>query len=147
MNIETKYHDTIQIEANQIYTFQRGIPGFPEEHQFTILQLTDDGMYQVLQSINTPMLAFVITNPFAFLANYEFTLDEPTVEQLHLENEEEAQIFVIVTVTDPFDQSTANFQAPIICNVRTKEGKQVVLNEGNYAMKQPLITKTAAEKG
>ena len=66
MKISTKYFGEITINEEEILTFESGIPGFLDEKQFIIQMLTDDGLYSVLQSVTTPELAFVITDPFFF---------------------------------------------------------------------------------
>ena len=37
MKIETKYHGEVDITTDDIWTFAKGIPGFPKEKQFAVL--------------------------------------------------------------------------------------------------------------
>ncbi|MCI1592501.1 flagellar assembly protein FliW [Heyndrickxia oleronia] len=141
MKIQTKYHGEIDIEEKDILRFIKGIPGFPDEKKFILLGLPEQDMFSIMQSVNTPDLAFVLTSPFRFIEKYEFTLDEHTLEQLEIENQEDISIFSIVTIQDPFEKTTTNLQAPIILNVKNNQAKQVILNDTEYKIKHSLFEK------
>jgi len=143
MYIQTKYHGEVEILENDILTNEKGIPGFPDEKKFTLLPLPDMTAVSIMQSLETAGLAFVIADPYSFFDKYEFTLDENTVEQLEIKSDADVSAFVILTVRDPFEKSTANLQAPIIVNIKTYAAKQVILNNENYQTKHPLFGQLA----
>ncbi|MBT2685453.1 flagellar assembly protein FliW [Bacillus sp. ISL-37] len=143
MKINTKYHGEVEVE--DILTFEKGIPGFVEEKQFALLPLSDDESYVVLQSVSTPGLAFVLTNPFHFKKEYDFQLEDATVEELNLESEKDVAVYSILTVQDPFEKTTANLQAPIIINQRNRKAKQVILHNEQYKTKHPIFKKAEAK--
>lgn len=148
MKIKTKYHGEITIDERQIIHFENGLPGFLEEKQFIILPLTDDQIYLILQSIQTPEIAFVITNPFFFYKDYEFKLEDGVVEQLGIKDPVDVQVFNILTIYDPFEKTTINLQAPIVINTKNNRAKQVILNYDHYTTREPLFQKTEVkEKG
>ncbi|MFT9598157.1 flagellar assembly protein FliW [Mesobacillus sp.] len=143
MKINTKYHGEVEVE--EILTFEKGIPGFVEEKQFALLPLSDDESYFVLQSVSTPGLAFVLTNPFHFMKEYDFQLEDATVEELSLESEKDVAVYTILTVQDPFERTTANLQAPIIINQTNRKAKQVILHNEQYKTKHPIFNKVEAK--
>ncbi|PLT35706.1 flagellar assembly protein FliW [Bacillus sp. V5-8f] len=145
MKLFTKYHGETEVEENKIITFEKGLPGFGEETSFTILPLAEEADLFILQSTQTPGLAFVISTPFSFFKEYDFTLDDATVEQLQLESTEQVQVFSILTVQDPFEKTTANLQAPIVISSVKRLAKQVILNHPDYKTKHPLFV-TAKER-
>lgn len=148
MKIKTKYHGEITIDERQIIHFENGLPGFLEEKQFIILPLTDNQIYLILQSIQTPEIAFVITNPFFFYKDYEFKLEDGVVEQLEIKEPGDVQVFNILTIYDPFEKTTINLQAPIVINIKNNRAKQVILNYDHYTTREPLFQKTEVkEKG
>lgn len=148
MKIKTKYHGEITIDERQIIHFENGLPGFLEEKQFVILPLTDNQIYLILQSIQTPEIAFVITNPFFFYKDYEFKLEDGVVEQLGIKEPGDVQVLNILTIHDPFEKTTINLQAPIIINTKNNRAKQVILNYDHYTTREPLFQKTEVkEKG
>lgn len=147
MKIQTKYHGNITIAKEDIWQFATGLPGFLDEHQFVVLPLPDNEFFFILQSVQTPTLGFVITNPFSFFRDYNVKLDDITIEQLDIHNEADVQVQTILTVQDPFSNSTANLQAPLILNVRNKQAKQIIMNDEHYRTKHPLFKETAIEAG
>lgn len=140
MLIQTKYHGEITIQETDIIYFEKGLPGFPEEKSFTFIDLTDDHLYQIMQSTNEPEVAFIITDPFFFKKNYDFILEDAVVENLEIKEPKDVKVYVIVTPSEPFNKSTANLQAPVIINVKNKKAKQVILSNTSYKSKHPLFT-------
>ncbi|WP_191560064.1 flagellar assembly protein FliW [Metabacillus idriensis] len=139
MNIQTKYHGELDIKEEQVITFEQGIPGFLEEKAFVLLPLDEETSFFILQSIQTAGIAFVVTSPFFFFKDYEFDLDEASKERLNIQSEQDVEVYVILTVKEPFNESTANLQGPIILNRETKLGKQLILNQTEYTTKHRIV--------
>ncbi|MFS0864953.1 flagellar assembly protein FliW [Fredinandcohnia sp. 179-A 10B2 NHS] len=144
MKLHTKYHGEISIEETEIITFENGIPGFLEEKKFVFLPFGDDSVFFIMQSVGTSELAFVVASPFAFFNEYDFTLEEQVVEQLQLDSEKDVTVYVILTVQEPFDRSTANLQGPVVVNNKMKLGKQVILTNTSYQTKHLIFKKDKA---
>ncbi|QFT90646.1 Flagellar assembly factor FliW [Bacillus sp. THAF10] len=145
MKIETKYHGLVECNAEEFVQFPSGLPGFQEEKKFLILPFSDDGTFFILQSVSTPGLGFVLTNPFPFYPEYDFKLDEQTVEALKLESEKDVVVYTVLTMADPFHLTTANLQAPIVVNTKKKIGKQVILTGTSYQTKHKLFVEKLAK--
>lgn len=146
MKINTCYHGEVTIQESDIIHFKNGIPGFEEEKQFVLLPLTEEPIYFALQSKNKQDLAFIVTNPFVFFHDYEFTLEGSTIKALAIEDNTTLDIYVILTVADPFEETTANLQGPIIINKEYHQAKQVVVNHTKYSTKHLLPTGLKGEK-
>ncbi|WP_108669002.1 flagellar assembly protein FliW [Peribacillus acanthi] len=138
MKINTKYHETIEIDENLVIHFDNGIPGLPEYKRFVLLPLSDDGVYQVLQSLDNQEIGFVVVNPFFVKPDYDITLDDKTVQQLEIENEIDVNLVSIITLRDPFNNSTLNLAAPVVVNITNRKAKQVILQNTNYSIREPL---------
>ncbi|MFC0477859.1 flagellar assembly protein FliW [Robertmurraya beringensis] len=141
MELRTKYHGTIEIDQSNYIYFSNGIPGFHEEIQFVILPLEEDETFYIMQSVNTPTLAFVMINPFAYYHNYDFILDESVVECLKIDALADVLVYSILTVQDPFKNTTVNLQAPVIINTKNNFGKQIILNNEKYLTRHKLVEK------
>lgn len=138
MQIDTKFHGNITILEEQQWVFPKGLPGFEDEKSFVLLPIEGNEFFQVLQSTKTAYIAFIVANPFTFLESYSFKIDDPTIELLKIEKQEEVFILTILNLQDPFEQSTMNLQAPLIFHVNEKKAKQMILNDGQYSMKHPI---------
>lgn len=145
MQLETKFHGKITIEEAQLWTFPKGLPGFEEELSFVLLPIEGNDFFQVFQSTKTPSIAFIVANPYTIIADYTFTIDEPTIELLNIQEEKDVMVLNVLTIKEPFETSTINLQAPIIFQVNNKKGKQMILNETTYSMRHPIESKTKRE--
>jgi len=139
MKIETRYLGRVDIEADKIMTFPSGLPGFSDKHDFVLLNFSKNDNFQVLQSIDDKDLAFIVTNPYQFYQDYEFKLDDSIRDTLDINKIEDVLVFSIVTLQETLSQSTINLKAPLILNRYSKLGKQYILNDDTYSMKQALV--------
>lgn len=147
MKLQTKYLEEVDInEADTIY-FKNGIPGFIEETKFVLLDLPDNPLFQILQSVKSQSVAFILTNPHQIYKNYAFEIDDNTVDSLGIESEHDVAILSIVTLGQSFEKSTLNLKAPIIINPNKKNGKQLILNIDELPTKAPIMPAKSADKG
>lgn len=147
MKLGTKYGGEIIIDHSHMIQFPAGIPGFEEEKEFVLMDMSHVGnvAFQALQSIHTPSLAFIVIDPYMLTSAYEFTLDDATIERMAIKHIEDVIVRVIVTVKSPFEQSSLNLKAPIVINTREKQGKQCIIETDEYATKTPLASFVSSE--
>ncbi|NIQ03995.1 MAG: flagellar assembly protein FliW [Nitrospinaceae bacterium] len=144
-----KYYSTrlgeFELEDDEILHFPEGLYGFVQETRFALFPLDDqiNSPLLWLQSLNTPELAFVVTDPFLYKPGYEVTLTAEDRCQIQLEEEEAFETWVIVTVPEDFRKMTANFLAPLVINPRKKIGRQFVLTRQDYDTKHYLLPDAA----
>ena len=65
--INTLRFGELEIEEQDVVRFADGIPAFEDEHEFVLLPYEEGTPYMFLQSMMTPELAFLMTDPFVFL--------------------------------------------------------------------------------
>jgi flagellar assembly factor FliW len=144
MKILTKYHGEVEIEESKIIHFPQGIPSFLDEHQFYFLPFAEEGPFMIMQSVQTSGLAFVVVSPFDFFKDYEVKLTDQVIELLEIEKQEDVALFVLLTIQEPFQNTTANLQGPIVINNTKKIGKQVILSDSDYRTKHLLISQLSS---
>lgn len=144
MTIQTKFHGSIELIPEDVYTFENGLPGFPDEKQFMILPLEETTLL-VLQSVSTSEVAFIITSPFEVFPDYNVRLSDDVLTSLQINAEEDVVVYAILTVQEPFTNTTVNLQAPIIINTKKKLAKQYITNDTSFSMRQPLIPNQEAK--
>lgn len=130
MNIETKFIGEVEINEQDILTFEEGILGFVEQTKYVLLPLDPDLPITLLQSTENPELGFIVAYPFAFKHDYAFDLTEQDKQDLKVTKEADALVYSIVTLKESFEESTLNLLAPIVVNINEKRGKQIVLQDG-----------------
>ncbi|WP_353947454.1 flagellar assembly protein FliW [Sporolactobacillus sp. Y61] len=144
MNIQTKYYGMQQIDEQQIISFSSGLPGFADDKRFIIQPFGE--AFSILQSVDHPDVAFIITSPFLFFNAYSIHLPDVFVRQLDVRSRQEVSVWVIVSVQDPFTESTVNLKAPVIINTRKKTGKQYIPDHSPYSLRQRLTDDVAAKR-
>jgi len=124
--------------------FASGLPGFPDARRFVLVRLGDDlSPFSVLRSLDDGTdLEFVVTHPGLFFPDYAPELDDDTADRLELKSADDALLLVIVTVTDPVAESTANLLGPIVVNRHTRAAAQAVLGASGYDTREALVPST-----
>lgn len=138
MNTKTKYLGEVIIEDINKIHFSTGLPGFADEMEFVLLDLPGNAAFQILQSVLTENVAFIVTNPYHFYQDYAFELDDASIENLQIESEKDVAVFSIVTLKSPFEKSTLNLKAPVIINSTKRRGKQYILATDEYPSKASI---------
>ena len=139
MKIETARFGTMEIEEEKIITFKEGIPGFPEEKEFIIVLNDDETPISFLQSISTAELSFVIIDPFKVYTDYDFLIPDTVQETLEIQEVEDVMVFSMVTIPEDIKKMTSNLMAPIIINIKSKLGKQIILENAEYTTKHYIL--------
>lgn len=147
MKIQTKFHGELEIQASNTWNFPKGIPGFENENEFTILPIEGNDAFQVLQSTNTPAIAFIVANPYTIVEDYSFNIDEPTIDLLEIKKQEDIFVLGVLSLKEPFEKSTLNLQAPLIFQSTTKKAKQMIINENTFSVRHPIGAQVTAAEG
>lgn len=146
--VYTSRFGEIEVDEQKIVWFKNGIPAFEDEHEFIILPYEEESPYYFMQSLTTPDLAFLLTIPFLFFPDYSFELDDESIKELDIQNQENVFYYSMVTIPNgSIRYMTANLVAPIVLNGANMQAKQVVLEKSNYTTKHRLFPEPAKKEG
>jgi flagellar assembly factor FliW len=146
--VYTSRFGEIEVDEKKIVHFKNGIPAFEDEHEFVILPYEDESPYYFMQSVKTPDLAFLLTIPFLFFNDYTFEIDESTVKELDIKNQDAVFFYSMITIPNgSIRYMTANLVAPIVLNADNMQAKQVVLEKSNYTTKHRLFPESDKKEG
>lgn len=123
-----------------VLRFEDGIPGFTGARRFVLSDLTDDGTFQLLRSVDDPDLSLVVTSPWLFFPDYAPELPDIDQSVLGITDPAEAIVFCSVIAEDT-DELLLNLRAPFIANGRTRDARQVILEDESL----PLRASVTAE--
>lgn len=138
--IATNRFGLLEVEESKIVHFPKGIPAFEEEHEFVIVPYEEESPYFFLQSAQRAELAFLLTEPFVFFSDYTVEIDDATINELGIKNNENVEIYTILTIPNgSVRYMTANLLAPIIINTENMQAKQIVMDKSNYKTKHRLF--------
>ncbi|UOQ94397.1 flagellar assembly protein FliW [Halobacillus shinanisalinarum] len=138
MKIETKYFGIVEVEENEKIRFEQGLPGFEGYRSFVLLPVDETGVYYALQSCEEPSVSLIVVSPYLFYKAYEFELGEQMQLDLGIGKPDDVVVYSVVTLREPFKESTINLQAPIIVNVNNGKAKQLILVDEVYQTRHSL---------
>jgi flagellar assembly factor FliW len=141
MKYETARFGSLEIQDKDILFFPDALYGFDCEKEFALLPLDSniESPMEWLQSLRTRELAFIVTDPFLFVPEYEMVLSDSERTQLKIESTESVIVRVIVTIPKVHTEMTANLVAPLVIHQKNRLAKQTVLTSAEYDTKHPLI--------
>ena len=141
MKLETTRFGTIDIEEKKIIEFSDGLYGFEKERRFTFLPFNPnvESPMEWMQSILSPHLAFVVTDPYLYVPDYKLKLLEEDKKKVGLELDESFLTRSIVTIPENYAEMTANLVAPLVINSNKGVAKQFVLTTMEYDTRHYLL--------
>jgi flagellar assembly factor FliW len=127
----------MDVDESRLLRFPQGILGFPQQHEYALIQTSEQSDFYWLQSVDRADLAFVVCDPRLMVPDYRVSIKAEELEHIGLESPEVAQVFVIVNKIE--DTLTGNLQGPLVINSSTLTGKQLVLSVRRYSTRHPLM--------
>ena len=122
-----------------LLSFPKGLLGFPELQSFRLYEPQDGYPLKFLQSNERPEVSFICIDPAAVRRDYQVPLTPEEAETLGLEAPSDALILTIVVVPENPRQMTTNLAGPLIINVRTRQGRQIILSSETYPLRCPIL--------
>ncbi len=139
------------VAQDKIIHFPRGLMGYEDQHEFTLLQIRPDAPFLVLQSMQDSRLGLLVADPYCFMDEYQIRVNEAEQKLLNISSREQVAILVTVSIPPGKPEKTAlNLSGPILVNQEAKLGLQVPQVEGMYPAQlfihQPHQAQTPPQK-
>ena len=146
MKIQTSRFGILDVSDENLLNFSLGLVGFPACRRFVVLDAGKDSDYQWFQSVDEPTLAFVIMDVHLLQPDFRVDVPDEGLRELDITQTDTVLIMVVVTIPpgNP-DLATANLRAPLVVNLRTRKGKQMILHE-SIPLRFPLLQAAAEGK-
>lgn len=141
MLIQTKYFGEIDITDEKIVTLERGLFGFEEYKQYTILyDCEKEGKTNIswFQSVDEPGLALPVINPLIVKEDYNPVVEDELLSGIGEITEENLVILLTMTVPKEIKEMSVNLKAPIIINADTRKGVQLIVDNQDYEVKYKI---------
>lgn len=150
MKANTKYFGMVDIDEDKVITFDCGLIGLDEYKKFAVINDIEDEISAIswLQSLEEPNFALPIINPLLVKSDYDPVVEDEWLESIGKECEEDYFVLVTLTVPENIEKMTANLKAPIVINMTTKKGAQIIVENQDYIVRYPVyeILKAMKEK-
>jgi flagellar assembly factor FliW len=128
-------------QDDTLIQFPLGILGFPEHTSFRLLEAQGGYPLKFLQSVVDPEVAFTCMDAVCVKLDYEVPLNPEDAAALALQAPEDAMVLAIVAVpADDPRRTTANLAGPLVINVKSRTGRQIVLDSADYPLQYQVFT-------
>ena len=151
MKAQTRLFGAIDIADDKIIKLEKGMIGFPKLVNFALIFDEEKGRkdhsIMWLQSMDDPEIAFPVMIPNAVKEDYSPNVNEEIVAPIGKLTRENTYLLVTVTVPRKVEDFSVNLKAPIVINMDTLKGVQLIV-EDDYPVKYKVyeILKSKKEK-
>jgi len=107
------------------YKVKKSVLGFEDTVNIEIVEIDD--LFLTMKDVDNENLSFTIVNPYS-LREYSFELPTSLKILLDINEKTNFEVYNIVVIQKPLENSIVNFLAPIIVNKDNNTIAQAVLN-------------------
>lgn len=125
---------------DQVIRFPGGLPGFENARKFIIMSVPEHQPFHWMECVDEGnAIRFAIINPLSFRPDYQPKIKKEELAALNIGDPKELLLYVIVTLRTPLMESTANLMGPLFINIREKVGKQIIIENDAYSLRERII--------
>jgi flagellar assembly factor FliW len=128
-----------RVEA--MVAFPNGLVGYPALTRFRLFEHEGGYPFKFLQSMDDQAISFICMDIASFLPDYDAPMSPDEAQMLALEDPADAMVLAIVVIPKDPQQMTANLAGPVVINLKTCMGRQLVLNIDQYPLKYPVLAR------
>lgn len=132
MKAKTRLFGEIDIEEAKIITMEGGMIGFPDMKKFTLIfdeEKDGKGKIKWFQSMDDPDVAFPVMDPIFIKEDYNPSVNDELLKPLGNILPENTFVLVTATVPKNIEEMSINLKAPIIINLDTMKGAQIIVED------------------
>ena len=136
MKIDTTRFGAIEVPADSIVEFPDGLLGLHDYRRYVLIDRPSSPL-RWMQSMDLPELAFLVADPQLFLPDYKAEVSASQLSAIGELDINQLAVGVICTVPEDPSEATVNLKAPLVVDIASRRGKQVVLNDSPYSIHHP----------
>lgn len=125
-----------------VFEFPWGVPGFPSLRRWIAVSLSSQPSFVWLQSLDDLNVALPTCDPWSIFTDYDPRLPAYAVAALEIANPADFTVLCVVVAGENAEEMSMNLMAPIVINLRTGRGRQVMLENSRYPVKQAIPRKS-----
>lgn len=130
--INTPHFGELEIDKSHIFEFPEGMLGFERLKSFVLISEMETEPFKWLISLDEPDIGFPLLSPWYLDVNYKAGSSIDLDKQV---------VFVVITLEDEKGYMTANMKAPVIMDVDSQEGEQIIIPSDKYKTNLVIPTK------
>ncbi len=129
----------VEWTEDQVIHFPTGLPGFETARKFIIMSVPEHQPFHWMECVDGNNIRFAVINPLSFRPDYQPKIKKENLDSLNIQDPKELLLYVIVTLRQPMVESTANLMGPLFINIREKLGKQIIIENDAYSLRERII--------
>ncbi|MHB8621350.1 MAG: flagellar assembly protein FliW [Chloroflexota bacterium] len=138
--------ERVSVDSRQIVTFEAGLIGLPQLKVFALIEDETSLPIRLLQCVSVPEFVFVVINPFTVYPEYDIEISDDDAASLGVKSPADVLVLAIVTIPEDVRFVTANLLSPLVINMRTKRGKQILLSDTDYPINYRILKDAPGER-
>ena len=125
---------------DQVIRFPAGLPGFESARRFIIMSVPEHQPFHWMECVDAGNnIRFAVINPLTFRPDYQPKIKKEELASLEIRDPKDLLLYVIVTLRNPLVESTANLMGPLFINIRGRIGKQIIIENDAYSLRERII--------
>lgn len=124
MYVMTTRFGNVPIEPSDVLRFDQGLIGMEMCREWVLLADDSNSSLAWLQSLDRPEVALAVVSPRRFVRDYQVRISSRDIAPLGAGSSKSLQVLAILNRHQ--DTLTLNLKAPIVVNLATNRGRQVV---------------------
>ena len=131
---------TIEFDGEEVLQIDGGLVGLNDLCRFVMFEAKPGSAFSWLQSLDDPSMAFLVTEPGRYVADYETQVTQRCPEI--------GDAVVLATASVPQgrpNDTTLNLSGPIVLDAVTRRGKQMVLEDAAYTTRYRVFPQLEPE--
>jgi len=139
MAIQSDRFGIVEVEERDVIAFPQGIIGFADEHSFVLIRTAKSNAVGWLQSILNPSLALPVVSAHVLAPAYPDVDLESYAQAVGKDTRMDELAVIVVLNAQPGVPATVNLVAPILVNVTTRVGAQVILDSTRFTTREMFV--------
>lgn len=113
--------------------------GFSDFKNFTLLENDYLAPFRLLKAVESKDVGFLVLDPATRTPDYCLRVPDREWDSIGVTNPNKRLAFVTVILGTTAEKSTANFQAPPLINYDNMTGRQVILTDSAFSIREKLV--------
>jgi len=134
-----KPDDIPEWSEDDVIRFPLGIPGFEDIKRYIVISVPEYEPFHWLQAVDGSKIRLAVINPMIIKSDYSPQISKSELKSLGIVDPKDLLVYVIITLRSPLNESTANFMGPLFINIQKKIGKQIIIEDAKYSLREQII--------
>lgn len=148
MKIATRQLGELEVHNDGIIEFENGLPGFLKLRRWAVIKPNGQNqVFSYLQSIDDTDISFVLMDAAEVIPDYNPLVDSEFLNDLGNFKDDGLLVYNIANIPENIKEMTVNLKAPVVINMNTQKGKQVIANNEDYSIRHKVFGDNSSEAG